>query len=135
MITTLVPLAGVVHDPHAETVIATARRAQAAYTVIRDNDLRSLSSTKTSANRGDEFLEVALIADKDGKSAMLFDLQVVQKRGGIPGTNGDRGDVNLFPYSTLRQTLSQGRLSRCTLRHKSLPLPRICVDVLCVRCP
>ena len=79
MITTLVPLTGVVRDPNDDTVIVTAQRAQAAYTVIRGNDLLSLSSTKTSANRGDEFLEVALIADKAGKSAVLFDPQVVQK--------------------------------------------------------
>jgi hypothetical protein len=125
LITTLVPLTGVVRDPHDDTVIATAQRAQAAYTVIRDNDLLSLSSTKTSANRGDEFLEAALIADKDGKSAVLFDPQVVQKRGEHFRDQRSPRRCQFVPIFHSAADALQGRLSRCTFRHKSPPLSHL----------
>jgi putative PIN family toxin of toxin-antitoxin system len=42
LVTELPPLTGIVRDPNDDMIIATARRANAAYIVSRDNDLLAL---------------------------------------------------------------------------------------------
>jgi uncharacterized protein len=42
LVTELPPLTGIVRDPNDDMIIATARRAQAAYLITRDNDLLAL---------------------------------------------------------------------------------------------